>query len=305
MEEWQVGDPTGFGNDAGVPDIPYMGYLHTGDDEDDNDFPPQYIDSDISRARRLAREAFELQNQGRYGEALDLINEALDLDPLGANNWNIKAIILDNWGRNEDALVFYDKSLKIRNDSVVRGNKAQCLYRIAYQRNLHGQNSEKSLEIINEALKLLPDDDGRDDYIRLKGSILESLGRKSHAKKCYFLAAGMTDKIKEIEEQEKIIKNSRFTLINITATKFYKGIGQLKKGKVVDLIKEPENKKDPDAIRVDLNGETVGYVANSSYTLTEGLQSATQIKDKFQDKTRAEVLFLYLDEYVVAQLIWA
>lgn len=27
MREWQVGDPIGDGNDIGVPDIPYMGYL--------------------------------------------------------------------------------------------------------------------------------------------------------------------------------------------------------------------------------------------------------------------------------------
>lgn len=27
MREWQVGDPAGDGNDIGVPDIDYMGYL--------------------------------------------------------------------------------------------------------------------------------------------------------------------------------------------------------------------------------------------------------------------------------------
>ncbi len=33
MREWQVGDPVGDGNDIGVPDIPYMGYLSDSDDE--------------------------------------------------------------------------------------------------------------------------------------------------------------------------------------------------------------------------------------------------------------------------------
>ena len=34
MDEWKVGDPIGLGNDAGVPDIPYMGYLiNEGGDE--------------------------------------------------------------------------------------------------------------------------------------------------------------------------------------------------------------------------------------------------------------------------------
>lgn len=35
MREWQVGDPIGDGNDIGVPDIPYMGYLRDDDDEED------------------------------------------------------------------------------------------------------------------------------------------------------------------------------------------------------------------------------------------------------------------------------
>ena len=33
MREWQVGDPVGYGNDIGVPDIPYMGYLKDNDEE--------------------------------------------------------------------------------------------------------------------------------------------------------------------------------------------------------------------------------------------------------------------------------
>ena len=37
MREWQVGDPAGDGNDIGVPDIKYMGYLK--EDEDDEDGP--------------------------------------------------------------------------------------------------------------------------------------------------------------------------------------------------------------------------------------------------------------------------
>lgn len=36
MREWQVGDPVGDGNDIGVPDIKYMGYLNE-DDEEYND----------------------------------------------------------------------------------------------------------------------------------------------------------------------------------------------------------------------------------------------------------------------------
>lgn len=302
MEEWQVGDPTGFGNDAGVPDIPYMGYLQTDDDEDDN-VPPQTVDPNVSRARRLADEAYELQEADRFDEALVLINRALELDSNNFNNWNVKAIIIDNSGHPEDALEFYDRALAIRPTNVVKKNKAQCLYRIARIKNALRQSPERSLEIINDALKLLPDDDGRDDYIRMKGRILQSLDRQIQAWKCFLLADGMTDRIVQLEEQEKTIKNTRQPLINITGTQFYKGCGILKEGIVVDLIKEPENERDSNAIRVELNGETVGYVANSPYTLIDGLKSARQIQDRFTEKARAKFLFRFMDEFNVAKLI--
>ena len=34
MREWQVGDPIGLGEDLGVPDIPYMGYLKDRSEDD-------------------------------------------------------------------------------------------------------------------------------------------------------------------------------------------------------------------------------------------------------------------------------
>lgn len=302
MDEWQVGDPTGFGNDAGVPDIPYMGYLQT-DDDDDTNVPPQTVDPNVSRAKRLADEAYELQEEDRFDEALVLINRALELDSNNFNNWNVKAIIIDNSGHPEDAIEFYDRALAIRPTNVVKTNKAECLYRIAYIRNAMRRSPERSLEIINEALKLLPDDEERGRFIHMKGRILQSLDRKIQAKKCFLLADGMTDKIMQLEEQEKIIKNTRQPLINITGTQFYKGCGILKEGIVVDLIKEPENEHDSNAIRVELNGETVGYVADSPYTLIDGLKSARQIQDRFTDKTRAKFLFRFMDEFNVAKLI--
>lgn len=36
MREWQVGDPIGDGNDIGVPDIPYMGYLKDDEEVENN-----------------------------------------------------------------------------------------------------------------------------------------------------------------------------------------------------------------------------------------------------------------------------
>ena len=69
------------------------------------------------------------------------------------------------------------------------------------------------------------------------------------------------------------------------------------------LIREPDNEHDPDAIRVDINGKPVGYVANSKWTLIDEAKSATEIKDIIKDDQKAKIMFVYLDEYYLAKLI--
>ena len=300
MDEWHVGDPPDWGDSVGVPDIPYMGYINGGDDDDDA--PYEVIEDKKSHDEALASEAFDLQKQQRFSEALTLIDRALEISPMNAGHLNIKAIILDNWGRHEDALEYYDKSLDLRNDDVVRGNKAQCLYRIAVKRKASGDYGD-ALEYVNRALATLPDDFERDRYLRFKGDVLNSLGRNVQARKCYLLASGMFDEIERLEEKQRLIRQSNDTLINIAGRKFYKSNKPLMPGAVVDLIKEPENEHDENAIRVELDGETVGYVGNSSTTVPEGVKSATQIKDMFDSKARAEVMFFFLVHYLISKLI--
>lgn len=297
--EWQVGDPSDWGDSVGVPDIPYMGYINNGDNEDGR--PPERPSQSTDRV--LAKKALSLERQGRYDEALEVINRALDISPNNPNHLNLKAIILDNWGKYEYALDYYDKSLAISNQRVVVENKAQCLYRLAKKHADSSKVKERDLEIINKALAILPDDYGRKDYIRVKGRILELLGRQVQARKCYLLASGMYDKIKEIEKQEKFIKSTDDLLISVAGQKFYDGGFKLKKNELVTLVKEPENKHDPDAIRIEKKGETVGYVGNSSWTVPEGITSASKIKNAFTNKANARILFTYLDEYLIAKLI--
>ena len=132
---------------------------------------------------------------------------------------------------------------------------------------------------------------------------MNNLGRKVQAKKCFLLAAGKHGEIEKLERRVKIIESSKVPLINITGTRFYNARVKLKENTVVDLIKEPNNEHDHDAIRVEIDGETAGYVANSSWTLTDGIASATDIKDKFKDRAKAKVMFRYLDEFLIAKLI--
>mgnify|MGYP006967282432 CR=1 FL=1 len=67
------------------------------------------------------------------------------------------------------------------------------------------------------------------------------------------------------------------------------------------MVKEPDNPHDPNAIRVEINGETVGYVANSEYTLIREVKSARDIKDT--NSRHAEVQFILLNNWVIAKLI--
>lgn len=76
MRDWQVGDPIGDGNDIGVPDIRYMGYLKNkdcGEDNSDNsssDNPITHYEHQMSMARIFKKDK-------RYEEAIDSYKSAL------------------------------------------------------------------------------------------------------------------------------------------------------------------------------------------------------------------------------------
>ena len=108
------------------------------------------------------------------------------------------------------------------------------------------------------------------------------------------------DEVDKVEKQLEKLKSSQ-TYINITGTQYYRHFEPFREGTVVDLIREPDNPHDRDAIRVDINGETVGYVANSRYTLTDEVKSVTDIKDT--KSTQAEVQFILFNEFIIAKLI--
>ena len=83
---WQVGDPAGYGDDVGVPDYPYMGYLNNGDDEEDE----RPHTSTTTHEDRLSKQASKLQKEGRYDEAMDLINQALNISPNNPRYLNVR-----------------------------------------------------------------------------------------------------------------------------------------------------------------------------------------------------------------------
>ena len=80
------------------------------------------------------------------------------------------------------------------------------------------------------------------------------------------------------------------TYITIAGTQYYHGKDFLKKGMVVKLVKEPDNKYDKEAILVKMEGlGDIGHVDNSVYTVLGESVSAGRLYDRIGKKAFATV----------------
>ncbi|GMK38525.1 hypothetical protein PCCS19_15790 [Paenibacillus sp. CCS19] len=88
--------------------------------------------------------------------------------------------------------------------------------------------------------------------------------------------------------------------IAITGTRHYYGTDFLKPGQSVCLVKEPENGRDQEAIRVELPPiGKIGYVANSVHTVPKGCSSAGRIYDRIGQRTDGVIRFVVKDQAIV------
>ena len=79
----------------------------------------------------------------------------------------------------------------------------------------------------------------------------------------------------------------------IAGTWHYYGNEFFKPNMIVRLVKEPDNKYDTEAIKVEMNGlGCVGYVANSPYTVAGESYSAGRLYDKIGDTAEGTVLYV-------------
>ena len=79
----------------------------------------------------------------------------------------------------------------------------------------------------------------------------------------------------------------------ITGTNYRHGSEFLKEGMQVRLVKEPDNKYDTEAIKVELKGlGKIGYVANSTTTRVGESWSAGRIYDKIGDTAVGTVKYV-------------
>lgn len=88
----------------------------------------------------------------------------------------------------------------------------------------------------------------------------------------------------------------------IAGTKHHYGHEFLEPRMEVNLVKEPDNEHDKEAIKVELPGlGLIGYVANSPYTVVGDSYSAGRLYDKIGDTATGTVLYV-LPEGVLCTL---
>lgn len=81
--------------------------------------------------------------------------------------------------------------------------------------------------------------------------------------------------------------------ITIVGFNHYYGIQPFKIGKKIRCVKEPDNVYDSEAIKAVMKEiGTVGYVANSPYTVATGTKSAGRIAHKVKKKFKVEIMFI-------------
>lgn len=241
-----------------------------------------------------------LIKEKRFSEALIEIDNLL-ADNADASNWNLKGIILDNLSQYNEAIIAFDKSLSLEESDEVNLNKANCYYNWAKVSFFPQANYEKALELIDNALNTIPDDVDKSEFYFLKAEILEGLDLLVESHKSYLIAYKEFDRLKEFESQIDYLDNTDDTLFIVTGCDFYNFTPH--NGIIVDLVLDDDNEHDPDAIAVVVDGNTVGYVANSDYTLIDEVNSASDIKKLLGTGGKGEILFIYFGEYVIAKLL--
>lgn len=281
---------------ANDKDLNYLDY--SKDAIEDNTVQTTFKFTEIPKSDK----ALKLMAEGKLEEALALIEDALEGDSNNFRNWHAKALVMDSLGDYENSIECFNEALMLNESDFLMKDKANTLYKFAKVTFFPDMNYLKAMNLIDEALECLPEDEDASEYYFLKAEIFESMEQPVEARLHYLKAQGEFEKADELSSQMKFLKDSEDILITVSGTGFFKGLDPFKTGVILDLVKEPDNEHDGDAIAVFLDDEQVGYVANSPYTLIDGVKSASEIKF-IGDNQKAEVLFLFSGSLVIMKLI--
>jgi tetratricopeptide (TPR) repeat protein len=117
---------------------------------------------------------FDLYNLGRFEEAIEYFNKALELNSEFSNAWTAKGSSLNSLCRFPEAIECFNKALNLNpKDSNAWYNKAQSLESLGHL--------DESIECFNKVLEINPLDDVTWSN---KAGILERLARYEEAIKC-------------------------------------------------------------------------------------------------------------------------
>ena len=282
MDEWHIGDPVDWGD--GWMDAQNWGRRY--DDNEETGIKNIETDNQYSERDVYSKKAWDYYLDNEFSDALYYINLALDLDRGHSNNWNKKAIILEYMGRYEESEKCYNKSLELRQQSLVADNKARMLrgwagHLLSESRNVPNglAKLEEALEKNRKAINALPQDseENIDRFLSQKHIIEYTIGYEKEYQK-------------NVETLKKYDKSELFT---IAGRQFYKTNIKLTPGLPLKLVKEPDNEFDKNAIAVYAQDNKIGYVANNEYTKFKLTSSASELQDKIKNVVQGKCL-IYL-----------
>lgn len=170
---WSVGDPIGFGNDVGAPEVPYMSYGPRSEEEKEKEFEEEREDPIFKiKANRFALEAKLLYDEERYEDALVFINRAFEYFDDDADMWNRKGMILEALERYGEALRYYNEAIERDSSPTFKRNLANLLLRYSYHLKENGNISEASFKI-QDAIRIferIGDSESEAEAWNLKGN---------------------------------------------------------------------------------------------------------------------------------------
>ena len=118
-----------------------------------------------------------------------------------------------------------------------------------------------------------------------------------------FLSDTLYARIKISKRRLKLGGNMKEIYFTITGTSHHYGQDFFKPKMKVKLIKETDNEYDKEAIKVELPGlGTIGYVANSPYTVLGESYSAGRLYDKIGDSANGRILYV-MPKGILCELI--
>ena len=183
--EWKIGDPVDYTSDGWMDAQNWTGDYYIEKDDPDND--------KSQKASAISDKAWKLYEERRYNEALILIDEALSYYDRYFNDWNRKAIILENLRRYEESKECYDRAIALYRNEVVIKNKVMMLRKWANDLYFSSKDLPKALTLVDEAI-----------------SEMSSLSQLKSDIPNYRNFAGM------IEDRIRAIENSKKSKIGLT-----------------------------------------------------------------------------------------